>query len=225
MRFSILLSVALLSLFSNATPWNYDLWLGRGGLWESRCGITVDNPTETKYEGKTISVKVGSNPGEVPLAGVHRASLRVVNNANIQLLYNVWHSDLSAPLQSDTIPEGAVLTLPLVCDAHCSTGFTIYFNNPSAWSLADFLSERPDTPLNGDFELGEEMPLGWYENTMKPYHQLARSTESPASGTHCIKQVAAPGLEPSWSGFYRDGISVTSGSEYTVKVKVRTKDL
>ncbi len=220
---SLLSVVAALS--GSAEPWNHDLWLGKGGVWESRLTITVVNETETVYEGKVIAVRVGSAPAEVPLAGADVKSLRVVNSENRQLLFNLWRHDLSESITEGTVPAGALLTLPLVCGADQSAVFTLYFDNRSAWGLADFLPGRPDTPLNGDFESGAALPLGWHENPVKPAHALSLCDESPFSGSRCIRQVAAPGLEASWSGIYRDGISVIPGSVCTLRVRIRTGSL
>lgn len=225
MRFTVLLSFLLCSLVSSAAPWNYDLWLGRGRVWESRFNISVKNPSDAIYEGKTISIVIGSAPGEAPLAGTEAASLRVVNAENKQLLFNIWQPDLSDVINKGPIPKDSLLTIPLVCGAKSSAAFTVYFNNSSAWGLADFLQDRPESPLNGDFELGKTSPLGWFENRTEPMHKLTLSAESPYSGKHCIKQVAAPGLKPSWAGYYRDGLIVTPGADYAIKIRVRTKDL
>jgi len=155
-----ILSLLFCTVISNAAPWNHGLWLGRGGLWESRCRITVENQTDAAYEGKTISVKVGSELGEVPLTGAEAAALRVIDTDNRQLLFNVFTPDLSESIKHGPIPKGAVLALPLVCEINGSTDFTVYYNNKSAWALADFLNDRPDAPLNGGFEMGTSTPLG-----------------------------------------------------------------
>ncbi len=222
---TVAISVLFCTLISRAEPWNHNLWLGRGGLWESRVALTIDNPGTSRYEGTPIALRIGSAPGEIPLTGADPAALRVVNSDNIQLLFNLWQPDLSAPVKKGPLPAGAILALPLVCAPGASAGFTVYFNNRSAWALADSLTERPALPLNGDFELGDDAPAGWQISTLKPLHALTLSTEAPASGKRCIRQVAAPALEPSWSGYYRDGISVTPGAAGTIRVKVRTANL
>ncbi|MDD2598007.1 MAG: DUF4091 domain-containing protein [Kiritimatiellae bacterium] len=221
----ILVSALSAKAQSKTALWNHKLWLGGGGLWESRCSITVQNTGAKRHEGAVIAVRIGSAPGELPLAGAELASLRVVNSDNVQLLFNLWQPDLAAPLKNTAIPEGAVLALPLVCEAQGTARFTVYFNNQSAWPLAEYLAERPPLPLNGDFEVGESSPAGWEQSNMAPQHELSLSMESPASGKRCIQQVARPGLEPSWSGYYRSGLGVTSGATGSIKVKVRTKDL
>ncbi len=225
MRLTILTFITLFSIFSTATPWNHDLWLGCGGIWESRCKITVQNQSDAVYTGKNITIQVGSKQGEIPLAGAEAAAIRVVNAQNRQLLYSIRTPELSDIIVRGPIPKGATLVAPLVCDAHKSTSLTVYYDNGAAWPLAESLSYQPPVPLNGDFETGDKHPLGWKENQNLPKHKLSLSTESPFSGERCIKQVADPGLELSWSGYTHSGIEIISGANYTVTVRVRTKDL
>jgi hypothetical protein len=225
MKFGLTLLPWMLILVCGAAPWHHDLWLGQGGVWESRVTIKVVNQSDAVHEGAVIAIRVGSAPGEAPLAGADIKSLRVVNSENRQLLFNLWQHDLSDVIAQGALPEGALLTLPLVCGAGETTSFTLYFDNRSAWGLADFLPGRPETPLNGDFENGGGLPLGWHENPVKPAHALSLSDESPFSGSRCVRQVAAPGMEASWSGIYRDGIRVVPGASCTLRVRIRTRDL
>ena len=226
MRFTTLLSIVFCSYFSNAAqPWNHDLWLGRGGIWESRCQITVHNQTDAAYEGKNIYVKVGNGSNEIPLEGHDAAAIRVVNADNRQLLFNILPPDSSNTIKSGPIPKKSTLVLPLVCNAKASTSFTVYYNNKSAWPLADFLKAEKKEPLNGDFEMGKSMPTGWHPNRTGVQHKLSLSTEKPFKGKYCAKQVAVKGLAASWSGFYHSGIDVVPGTTYKVKVRIRAKDL
>jgi hypothetical protein len=224
---SIISFVILLVLSLNAAElWNHKLWLGNGGFWRSRFSVEVSNQSDQAIEGKIISVKVGDEHNEAPLTGVEASSLRVVNNRNTQLLFNIWQPDFSSTITDGEIPAGAILTLPLVCDASEKTSFTLYFDNPAAWKLADFLHILPDDlPLNGDFELGSDLPLGWFKNEIKPPHRFNRTDESPYSGRFCLKQIADPALSQSWSGLYRTDIKVAPGAECELRVRVRTENL
>ena len=45
--------------------WRDDLWLGRGGYWRARVGVTVENTSDEAWEGRSVSVPLA----KLPLAG------------------------------------------------------------------------------------------------------------------------------------------------------------
>ena len=143
-RLVCILTVAALaaSAWAAEQRWRDDLWLGRGGFWRARVGVTVENTSDEAWEGRSVSVPLA----KLPLAGARVEELRLVDARGVQLEYGVWDGR-SARVAEGPVPPDGTFVIPVVCAAHGTAGFQIYYDNPSAWGLADFWTERPVAPL------------------------------------------------------------------------------
>jgi hypothetical protein len=210
----------------SASEWSKPLWLGRGDVWHARFPVTLANPSDAPLEGIPVALAIGDAPGQAPLAGTRAEALRVTDEKGTQLLYGLWMPDSSTAFTTGAIPAGATLTLPAVCAPHTSTTYTVYFDNPHAWGLADFFTQRQVTDLNGDFEKGQGAhPLGWQTAQTALKHRLSWSAEKPFSGTRCLKAEADADAEKSWFGFVRSDFPVVPGARCTLRVRIRGENV
>ena len=120
------------------------LWLGRGGMWRTSAGVAVFNPTDSAWDGVPASVKVGGGMDELPVAGVRVEELRLVDDKGTELEYGVWSPDGKTLITSGQVPQGAEIVVPATCPARGVASMRIYWDNSSAWGLADFWKKRPD---------------------------------------------------------------------------------
>ncbi len=220
--------LAFLILLQNATAaeWQSSLWLGRGDVWQARFPVTLTNPSDSSLEGTPVSLTVGSEPGQAPLAGARAEALRVTDEKGTQLLYGLWTPDKDTLFTTGSIPSGVTLVLPGVCAPKSSTTLYVYFDNPSAWGLADFFTKRASTDINGSFERGSgNLPLGWQTTQAGAGHRLSWSSEKPFSGTRCLKAEADPGAEKSWFSFTRSDFTVVPGANCKIRVRVRGENV
>ena len=226
-RASCVLSACLLAFHAHsAAEWHHPLWLGRGGLWQARFPVTLDNPGPAPLEGAPVALTVGDAPGQAPLAGARAEALRVTDAKGTQLLFGLWSPDQGSQFTTGAIPAGATLVLPAVCAANASTNCWVYFDNPQAWGLADFFEKRAFTDLNGDFEKGAKgQPGGWQASQATAQHRLSWSDQKPFSGTRCLKAETAPDAARSWFGFSRSDFAVVPGARCTIRVRVRAENV
>ena len=78
--------------------WRDDLWLGRGGYWRARVGVTVENTSDEAWEGRSVSVPLA----KLPLAGTRVEEIRLVDARGVQLEFGVWSG------HSEFVTEGPV---------------------------------------------------------------------------------------------------------------------
>lgn len=223
------LALCLLALTCHtlsASEWHHPLWLGRGDLWRARFPVVIANPSDTPLEGAPVALPVGNAPGQAPLAGARAEALRVTDANGTQLLFGLWHPADGTAFTTGAIPAGATLVLPAVCGPATSTTYTVYFDNPRAWALADAFTSRAFTDLNGDFENGPAaLPFGWQTTQTTPKHRLAWTDEAPFSGTRCLKAQTDPDAEKSWFGYVRSDLTVLPGATCTLRVRVRGENV
>lgn len=219
-RFVCLFAVCSCSVAANEWPGN--LWLGRGDIWHSRFAVTITNPSESALEGTPVDLTVGTGDGQAPLTGARAEAVRVTDGKGVQLLFGLRTPDEGHLFSTGAIPAGAALILPAVCGPKETATYTVYFDNPRAWALADAFEKTPMSGLNGDFEKGtHDRPLGWQTSMTTAQHRLSWSSEQPFSGQRCLKAEADTDAEKSWFGFVRSDFDVVPGARCTLRVRVR----
>lgn len=202
-----------------------DLWLGRGGTWNAHVPVTVANPSDVEWKGRTVAIPVGTVAGQLPLAGVRIEELRLVDVRGVQLEYGVWSADKGRLLTTGAVPEHALFTIPVCASAHGKADYKIYFDNPRAWGLADFWKQRPFGLVNGGFERVDAngVPSGWRIYGTNAQHRL--SVVSGGVSGRCIYAEADAGAKNSWFCYAQDGISVSPGAKVTLRVKIRGENV
>ena len=225
MRARCLFALAFAAVLASADAWHHPLYHCRGGYWRQRVAVVVRNGGEQPVEGRPVSVAVGDAAGQLPLVGQHIEALRVIDEAGTDFLYAVVSPNGQA-LTRGTVPAGATLVLSAECAGKESKTYYVYFDNPSAWGVPDFLKGAASGELNGDFEQGTgAFPNGWAENHLADAsHRNSWVAEKPHSGAKCLKTVVDAEAEPSWVGIARQGMGIVPGGKYVITAWVRAAD-
>ncbi|MBM4155018.1 MAG: DUF4091 domain-containing protein [Lentisphaerae bacterium] len=205
-----------------AVPWADGLYIGNGGDWRQRIAITVTNAGGHAVEGAPVELGVGAGPGEIALAGAAADAIRVCDSNGTEFLWAIRDA-AGRPVRRGPIPSGATLIVPVECPSGASTALHVYFDNPSAWAVPDFLDAAAGF-RNGGVEAGEgDTPEGWAHDGGDDAHVASWSTERPRSGAKCLKTVVAPGAEPTWIATRQHGIGVAAGARYVFRAWVRAE--
>ena len=138
----------LLTVSCAAVEWHHPLSRDGGGIWRRRIPITVTNPTDRAIKG--VPVRIAFGAGGVPLAGMAAESVRACDSRGQELLFALTDSQ-ALPVSRGPIPSAGFLTIPVECEARQSASCYVYFDNPSAGELPDFLTDR-SALANGDLK-------------------------------------------------------------------------
>ena len=225
-RRQLLTAVTMVTLMAESVlaEWHYPLCVNGGGWWRQRIKVVVRNDRSRAVDGEPVVVKVGSGPGEADLAGQSARAVRVCNERGQEMLYAIVtpHGDRVA---DGPIPRGSDLLIPAECPAGKSAAYYVYFDNPAAWEVPDFLAAQPSV-VNGDMERGKgDTPTGWDHDRADAHHRATWSTEEPQSGKRCLKTTVDDGAEPTWISTRQGGISIQGGAKYRLRVWVRAENV
>ena len=146
-----------LSVSCLAVEWHHPLSRDGGGVWRQRIPIKVSNPTDRAFEGVPVRTRAGS--GGIALQGTAEA-VRVCDSRGQELLFALTDSQ-GLSVAHGPVPSSGYLTIPVECPSHQTATSYVYFDNPSAGELPDFLTDH-STLINGDVESGAgSSPAGW----------------------------------------------------------------
>ena len=217
------LGILLMSAAASAAgPWHHPLCQDGGGVWHRRIPITFTNPTDQALKGDPASLSVGTIAQA--LAGVAAETVRVCDASGQEMLFAL--TDAQGSLRTrGPVPRDASLTIPVECGPGKSTTYYVYFDNPSAGELADFLAARTGL-VNGDLEQGRgSAPRGWKHDDADATHRSEWTNDRPQSGKRCLKSVVAAGAEPTWIATRQEGIRIKGGARYVLTAWVRGQDV
>jgi len=204
--------------------WHHPLYLARGGTWRGRIAVKITNRTGRDAAGDPVSLTVGEGDGRADLAGTRAEAIRVVTADGTELLYGL-NDGAGRPVREGPVPEGSVLTLPAEVAADASATYFIYFDNPDAWRVAEYLDAAAGL-ANGGVEIGDEgVPAAWRHDEGDARHTATWVAEDPHGGARCLKTVVAEGAEPTWIATRQTGIPVTAGARYRLAAWVRADDV
>ena len=205
-----------------AEEWHHPLYLGRGGLWRQRVAVDVRNEGAAAVAGEPVTVRVGAGAGEANLAGAAAEAVRVCRADGVEVLYGLAGPD-GRDLRRGPVPAGSRLTVPAECGAKATARYYVYFDNPSAWAVPDFLPSVGGV-RNASVEAGSgESPAGWQHDEPDARHRASWTSEDAHTGKRCLKTVVADGAEPTWIATRQQGISIRGGCEYTMAAWVRAR--
>ena len=165
LRCCLTVGLMLCTVALTAAEWRYPLYRAGAGWWQGRLRITVANQTPRVAEGQPAIVRIGNAAGEADLAGQRAEAVRLCNEQGVEMLFAVYgpHEDL---VVRGPIPAGSRLVFPVECNRQQSAVYYVYFDNPDAGEVPDFLTARPSL-VNGDMEQGDTeadsgtAPAGW----------------------------------------------------------------
>jgi len=207
-----------------AADWHHPLYLDGGGWWRQRIPIHVTNQTDAALAGRPVLLEIGDRNGQATLAGNRADAVRVCDAQGIEMLFALYGADGQAVTEGP-IPAGGVLVVPIECPANDAAVYYIYFDNPKAGRLPDFLAARPGL-VNGDVESGDgDEPAGWVHDRSDAQHKASWCEENPQAGLRCLKTVVAEGAEPTWIATRQHGIHVTAGARYRVRAWTKGRNV
>lgn len=203
-----------------ATPWHSKFELPGNGYWPARISVTVENRGDNPAQGEPVALPVGAKPGQAALEGTPVQAIRVCQPDGAEVMFALVDRH-GMPIERGVVPPGSTLLLPAVCPARGKGRYYVYFDNPAAGRLADYLHGRLEL-VNGDVELGADgEPLGWKHDTGDEQHRASWSDESPQSGKRCLKTVVAAGAAPDWIATRQSGVPLRGGARYRFSAWVR----
>ncbi len=207
-----------------AMTWHHPLYLDNGGTWRQRVPIEIRNEMDREAAGDPVAVSVGKGQGEADLVGALVEQVRVCDAEGTEMLY-----DMTGPggqqITSGPIPAGSTLTVPAECPAHATASYYVYFDNPAAWAVPDFLNAAMRV-RNGGVEEGiGDTPFGWTHDRGDEQHRATWVAEDPHSGKKCLKIVVAEGAEPTWIATRQSGIHVIGGAKYRMTAWVKAENV
>jgi len=211
--------------------WHHPLYLDWGGYWKSRVRITCRNQSSLPLSGYPLALRVvtsdhlspGATPA-VPLAGRDMREIRVCTSDGAELLWAAYDSEMTS-LSKGALPPQGWLVVPITCPANGSSDLFIYFDNPQAGEVPDYLSAR-SSPLNCGVEKGEgDTPFGWQHDEGDEERRAYWSDEKPHSGNKCLAIEVKPGAKPSWIATRQLGIAVVPGARYRFRAWVRAENV
>ena len=217
--------LSLLSILCFAdVSWHTNLYLSGGWYWRERVRVEIRNDENVEQLGTPVGIKVGKGEGEIDLVGARVEEVRVCDDKGREMLYNIL-SPKGRELREGVIPQGSTLIIPVECSARASAIYFIYFDNPFAWRVPDYLTGSTEV-RNGGFEEGEgNEPSGWRNDPQDDRHKLYWVEENAHSGKRCVKTVVAEGAEPSWIATRQGNIHIFGGERYRLRGWVRGKDV
>ncbi len=217
----VLVTLCVLAAGS-AGAWHHPLYLPGDGYWAARLRVEITNAHDRDAAGAPVDLAVGRGPGKADLVGAEAGAVRVVNAEGAELLFALY-DPAGAPVRRGPIPEGATLVLPAECPAGGAVSYYVYFDNPGAWAVPDFL-ETSLTVRNGGLEHGEgDAPTGWRHDPPDAQREASWTTENPRSGSRCLKTTVAEGAQWSWISTRQSGIHIIGGARYVMRGWVRAE--
>ncbi len=207
-----------------SVKWHHPLYLAGQGFWAKRVQVVVRNSSARELVGFPLGIPIGHGPDELDLVGTEARTIRVVDSSGRELLFSILGPQGEEVLEG-VLGSGFKLVVPIACPPNESAVVFIYFENPQAWLVPEFLSERPGL-VNGDFEHGADgTPTGWRHDPGDATHQVAWTRESPVSGWYCLKTLVAPEAEPSWISTRQLGIPILGKAKYRLRGWVRAENV
>jgi hypothetical protein len=136
----LLIMVSALSCIrtSQKSPWHHPLYMANNDYWRQRIPVTIRNNTSREIPGEPIELQIGINRGQVPLNGALAEAVRVTTSRGEELMFRISDPD-GKIVEKGAITGNSKITIPVECKADTIATNYIYFDNPSAWAVGDYL--------------------------------------------------------------------------------------
>lgn len=229
----LLLTGAMLPAFAaaDALPWTDSLVNDGGGYWRRRAIVELSRGSQSvsPLRGLNARLTVGTQKGQIDLIGQRAEAIRVCDPIGREILFDLTDED-GRPKRTGAVSAGDVLAFrtDLAPDEegderpNQATCHVIYYDNPDAAAPADYLSAGL---VNGGFEFGDDVPIGWYRQAEDTSHRVAWVTEQPRSGRRCGRATVDPGAEATGVQWVQTGLVISPGVRYQLTGWVRAKDV
>jgi len=138
---TVLMGSCLAGAAAAGAEWHHPLYLDGGGWWSGRVRVVVENERDAPLEGEPVAVRIGGSPGDAGLVGEAAEAIRVCTEEGVEMLFALYGPG-GSPWTEGPIPEGSSLVLPAECPERGRAVYYVYFDNPAAGPLPDFLKPR-----------------------------------------------------------------------------------
>lgn len=154
------------------TQWHHPLYMANNDYWRERIPVSIQNNTHRQILGDLIEIEVGKNKGQANLAGSLAEAIRVTTEKGDELMYRLSDKDGKA-IEKGPIPENCKIIIPVECNPDSKTTNYIYFENPSAWPIGDYLKTnlKINDSLTVSVQKSEKLSLNqkglteaWYDD-------------------------------------------------------------
>jgi hypothetical protein len=221
------LALCLLILGAVCAPvladWHTSLYLNGGDYWNQRLPVTITNHLSRAAAGDPVTLPIGTAAGQANLVNARAEALRVCDAAGTEMLFLILDPN-GMPLTRGAIPAGSTLILPAECASGASTTYYVYFDNPAAWVVPDFLN-APGV-RNGGAELGSDtVAYEWNNDGGDAQHQALRASDQYHTGSWSFKTIVSPGAPSSWISTRQSNIAIQGGASYTLAGWVRAQSV
>lgn len=120
------------------SQWHHPLYMSNNDYWRERIPVNILNKTHKEILGDIVEIQVGQNSGQAQLEGVMAEAIRVTTESGDELMYRISDAD-GKLIEKGPIPERSKIFIPVECSPDSNTTNYIYFENPSAWPIGDYL--------------------------------------------------------------------------------------
>lgn len=143
---------------SACAQWHHPFCLDGGGWWRQRIKVVVHNERSSPVAGEPVALTVGTRPGEADLTGQSARAVRVVNEQGQEMLYSIVMPSRDR-VTDGPISLGSTLWIPAECPDGKSAVYYVYFDNPAAWEVPDFLGIRTSATAEKERGRGDSRGL------------------------------------------------------------------
>jgi hypothetical protein len=196
-------------------PWPSALSLGNLGYWPLRVPVQIINDRAETMAGEPVAVVLPA------LAGMRAESIRVCRADGAELLFELRDAR-GRTRHTGLLASEDRLFVPVECEARSTATVYVYGGNEHAWAPVDFL---PAGFVNGDFEVGDNLPEGWTPATADAQHLLTWERSGGRNGGRCVKAEAAADTSPTWFQWQQSPVPVVPGHTYTLRGWVRGENV
>jgi hypothetical protein len=209
---------------ADEAAWHHPLYLAGHGHWRARAEVTIDNHMEQERLGRPIELIVGDGANELAMVGADARSIRVCNASGSEMLFRLLDA-AGNQQRTGAVAAGSRLMIPVVCGPEGSAKYFVYFDNPQAGQVPDYLPLQ-GALVNGGFEAGDGgVPAGWRHDPGDPAHTATWTAQEARSGDKSAKTVVAPGAEPTWISTRQRGIAIDGGSTYRIRAWAKAENV
>ena len=208
----------------SAASWHHPFYLAGHGYWHQRIPLVVHNETDATLAGRPVGIHVGPEAGELPITGVAAEAIRICSVTGVEMIFGMLDVQ-GKPVRSGPIPAHSTLIIPVECAAQDTAQYFVYFDNPSASEVPEYLSGHLGIQNSDIEEGGDTTPSHWNHDAGDPDHRAIWTKEDPHSGTRCLKTVVAPGAEPTWISSRQSDIHIVPGAKYVMRAWVKARNV
>ncbi len=209
----------ILSVAVCGQDWHQEMYMGNNDFWSHRIAIRVSNHSDRDALGDPVSLKVGTMKGELNMAGTRAEAVRLITVAGTQFKFRLT-DPAGNVIRRGPIPTGSRLVIPADCPARSNRALYLYYDNPSAWAIADHFIPHREV-LNGGFELTDgTVPRHWELDWKEKDRKVEWVSNEYHSGKKSLRiMVNAPGK--SGYGASQGQIHVLSGLDYILEAWIK----